>query len=747
MSRPTWLTVITTISTIAVLILHYSTAQSGIDAKTRLKLKLRKPDIVDIKFINAGNWRYAMRNQGSFMYDSPDSDGDGNNAGGIFPRGSDVSIVFAAGAWIGALKNGIPVVSETQFGTEFQPGQILNSGLSFYDLEADSVNNPNNRVYVIDQTRSGTDWDQWPQEAGLGANGDPALIADQQTWAVFNDLDTTLSQEGTLSSPSPGLGLEVTLESFVFDKPILEDAVILKYTITNKTNTSYPGAYFGLWMDADVDVSGNDLIGSDSIRGLGYVYNVDNSDTPLAVGLDFLQGPVVNSDSLAPLYAMKFQHQKQILTYDPSNNQYIPRTLGGDSVLLRATSMFDNTKDFPHNNYERYNMLRGLTMSGQIDAKTRNGWYFPGNPIAGSGLIDRTPTEKRILLSTGPFRVEAGSTQEIWAAVVGGRGSDHLDAVSNLFVNDDILQSLMTTGLGLHLFDVPAPEFHATAGDGFVTLAWDTTAEAMIHPYAMASIIDTANGYSDALRVYDFQGYRIYRSLTGLEGHFTRIAQFDKIDSLNTLREWYLNTFSHWESRTIDVGHNTGLVYSYTDHDVTSLHKYFYAVTAYGAQPEIVNHRYYYKQLTPGYVSPIPLNLPILRESPIHGHIIKVTPQAEIARKAGDLSLIRVVPNPYIIRSDEGRQIKFTGLPARCTMRIFTVAGDLVKTLIHNTASNNHRVDETPHDDNTEPVAQETSTETWNLRNENNYLIASGVYIAHIHSSLGDKIVKFAVIR
>ncbi|MCK6544150.1 hypothetical protein L6Q79_15880, partial [bacterium] len=90
MSRPTWLTVITTISTIAVLLLHYSTAQSGIDAKTRLKLKLRKPDIVDIKFVNAGNWRYAMRNQGSFMYDSPDSDGDGNNAGGIFPRGSDV---------------------------------------------------------------------------------------------------------------------------------------------------------------------------------------------------------------------------------------------------------------------------------------------------------------------------------------------------------------------------------------------------------------------------------------------------------------------------------------------------------------------------------------------------------------------------------------------------------------------------------------------------------------------------------
>ncbi|NUN46868.1 hypothetical protein HUU58_14420, partial [bacterium] len=78
-----------------------SKSLAGIDAKTRLKLKLRKPDIVDIKFINAGNWRYAMRNQGSFMYDSPDSDGNGNNAGGIFPRGSDVSIVFAAGAWIG----------------------------------------------------------------------------------------------------------------------------------------------------------------------------------------------------------------------------------------------------------------------------------------------------------------------------------------------------------------------------------------------------------------------------------------------------------------------------------------------------------------------------------------------------------------------------------------------------------------------------------------------------------------------
>ncbi|MBL7995919.1 hypothetical protein JNM05_11170, partial [bacterium] len=55
---------------------------------TKKKLRLKKPDIVDLVFVNYNNWSYVMRNNGSYMYDSPDADHNSNNAGGEFPRGS-----------------------------------------------------------------------------------------------------------------------------------------------------------------------------------------------------------------------------------------------------------------------------------------------------------------------------------------------------------------------------------------------------------------------------------------------------------------------------------------------------------------------------------------------------------------------------------------------------------------------------------------------------------------------------------
>ncbi len=62
---------------------------------------------------------------------------------------------------------------------------------------------------------------------------------------------------------------------------------------------------------------------------------------------------------------------------------------------------------------------------------------------------------------------------------------------------------------------------------------------------------------------------------------------------------------------------------------------------------------------------------------------------------AGNMSKIRVVPNPYAasslyeiefgeLRREPIRQIKFINLPPECTIHIFTVAADLVKTIHHN---------------------------------------------------------------
>lgn len=109
---------------------------------------------------------------------------------------------------------------------------------------------------------------------------------------------------------------------------------------------------------------------------------------------------------------------------------------------------------------------------------------------------------------------------------------------------------------------------------------------------------------------------------------------------------------------------------------------------------------------------------------------------AFLRRAAGtSLDQVRIVPNPYNIGSDKfvrwpdvQDQIAFLDIPGRCTIRIFTERGDLVKEIEHTNGSGD---------------------EFWNLQTKSNQMIVSGLYIAAItDEDTGEtKLEKFVVIR
>ena len=83
-----------------------------------------------------------------------------------------------------------------------------------------------------------------------------------------------------------------------------------------------------------------------------------------------------------------------------------------------------------------------------------------------------------------------------------------------------------------------------------------------------------------------------------------------------------------------------------------------------------------------------------------------------------DKRAIGVYPNPYRAGSlfdsprgevELGRKIWFTGLPARCQIQVFNLAGHLVKTLDHD-----------------DPVS---GTEPWDILSEPVRAIATGLYV------------------
>jgi len=128
---------------------------------------------------------------------------------------------------------------------------------------------------------------------------------------------------------------------------------------------------------------------------------------------------------------------------------------------------------------------------------------------------------------------------------------------------------------------------------------------------------------------------------------------------------------------------------------------------------------------------------PVEYESPfVASFDDRVVPHAAARASAGGAW---VVPNPYRARAPWERQavagdpftrhVDFMGLPrARCRIRIYTLAGDLVQTLDHDGSRG----------DGEEP---------WDLISRNGQDVQSGVYLFSVESALGHQVGRFVLLR
>ena len=115
------------------------------------------------------------------------------------------------------------------------------------------------------------------------------------------------------------------------------------------------------------------------------------------------------------------------------------------------------------------------------------------------------------------------------------------------------------------------------------------------------------------------------------------------------------------------------------------------------------------------------------------------SPSFDKNKLTSDMNNISVVPNPYVgaaswepATTDVGRGqrlIYFIHLPAKCTIRIYTISGNLVQTLEHDAGLTNGQ-------------------EPWNLVSRDGMNISFGVYVYHVETPDGQtKIGRFAVIK
>jgi hypothetical protein len=103
------------------------------------------------------------------------------------------------------------------------------------------------------------------------------------------------------------------------------------------------------------------------------------------------------------------------------------------------------------------------------------------------------------------------------------------------------------------------------------------------------------------------------------------------------------------------------------------------------------------------------------------------------AATKSDLTRVHTVPDPYYVTSQfeqttDTKLIKFVNLPADAIIRIYSSSGVLVDMLEH-------------HSD------QFGGSETWNVRNRNNQVVASGVYFYHIEAGDARRVGRFTIVN
>jgi len=327
------------------------------------------------------------------------------------------------------------------------------------------------------------DWYNWPAPWGapyndVDGNGsfDPSIDipgypgAGQTIWVISNDVPTIVDENGNpidnnntapqlYGSEPVGVELQVTIWAYELDsnKP-LGNAVYKRTQLTYtgfETGSEYINpevldtVYFTQWSDPDLGTHTDDFVGCDVDLSLGFVYNGNDLDGVFngiydmpapAGGYDFLKSPEDENGIELGMTAF---------TYFGA----------GSSISDPDLSSYSGSLQF-------FNLMEGFLPRPEYPAQVP--WIDPiseeetkfalnGDPTTGQGWIDGIelpPGDRRLVMSSGPFSMTKGESQEIIVAVVGAQRINRIESLRKLKKDDEIVQLAYDTDYNLLDYNV-----------------------------------------------------------------------------------------------------------------------------------------------------------------------------------------------------------------------------------------------------------------------------------------------------
>jgi hypothetical protein len=362
-------------------------------------------------------------------------------------------------------------------------------------------NNDSAQIAFSDKPYTWNKTNGWPVK---DANGKSIIKSDQDSYCVYNDSGNTKQI----------LGIQINQTGYAYGIKFAQNMIFYKFEVINKSNNSYTGMYFDLYMDEDVgDASGgapeynDDLVGIDTSRNLAYMYDskgysLDWNSKSGYMGTAFLKTPLVNGKELG----MTDSHYL-IYDYDVDIDTIQYGYMSGSRSLYNSSL-----------SSKYFHVASGQNIHFDDPSQL---------PSTGGDLLYN--------MSSGPYGINPNDTLTFYTALLAG---DDLAGLNNSY-----LQAMNTLAANFELPKAPdRPTLTGVPGDQKALLYWDNKAELSI---------DSFSGEAD------FEGYRIYRSKDkGIT--WDKIADFDKKNSIgnNTGIQYSLidsnviNGFEYWYSIT-----------------------------------------------------------------------------------------------------------------------------------------------------------------------------------------------------
>lgn len=672
---------------------------------------LQKPtDDDNSKFTNVGNIGLTITNFGTYGHgfslwpDQPSCE---------YPKGSGIEHVFDGGLWIGGIIRGNSEPFVTTGAVDATSVASRGGGFEFTNKSGEKVVE---RSALFDSPFF-----------------QPSAISHQDFVMNYTDSNTVLSNGEPITGHNP-LGLVIHHETYAWNFPFADFFVIMNYTIKNTSSKFIDSVYVGLWTDAVVRntrITGRPS-GSAFFNKGGNGYN---DSIKIAYEFDSNGDPGFTDSYLG-------------IQYLGSEPRLVDKILvQGDSIptVNFVSWQFRNTDD-PNFFAPQDDLGRFSKMQGYFGGSNR--WKDGINP---SSL--KTPSNRSIFLSNGPFTTIApGDSVNVVFAIVTAKkyGTDpaSLDTEeqkTNLYINADwalrayygedrnrngVLdpnEDLDGDGeITRYILPTPptTPKVKVVPDNQKATIYWDRRAEFSIDPISGKQ---------------DFEGYKLYRTQAG----FDLTQSQDLQNSLVVLAEF--------DSTGNSIGYNTGFSEVRLDEPVTfpnDTTKYFYKFEI----PTLLNGWQYVFSVTAFDEGDPENDLDVLESSSIANYerIVPGTPAVE------DENIeIGVYPNPYYANavwdgsSERLRKLYFYNLPEECEIIIYTLAGDIVKTMLHDASSNGSdtRWFQNYASDGKQQFAG--GEHAWDLVTDNDQAIATGLYLFTVkNSETGDiKTGKFLIVK